>query len=53
MQKKTVFSLLRHKEKNQEKWSSPEDKLDLNWSGNRPGTSGPGEIDDESTFDSF
>ena len=33
--------------------SSPEDKLNLNWSGDSPGTSGPEEIDDESTFDSF
>ena len=33
--------------------SSPEDKLNLNWSGDRSGTAGPEEIDDESTFDSF
>jgi hypothetical protein len=33
--------------------ASPEDKLNLNWSGGRSGTAGPEEIDDESTFDSF
>ena len=33
--------------------SSPEDKLNLNWSGNSSGTAGPEEIDEESTFDSF
>lgn len=25
----------------------------IQWSGNREGTAGPGEIDDNSTFDSF
>lgn len=29
------------------------DEIALPWSGNRPGTAGPDEIDDSSTFDSF
>ena len=29
------------------------DTLSMPWSGNRPGEAGPGEIDDNSTYDSF
>lgn len=33
--------------------TSDEDKRTLRWSGNKTGTAGPDELDEESTFDSF
>lgn len=30
-----------------------DDNLSMPWSGDQPGTAGPDEIDDNSTFDSF
>lgn len=32
---------------------SPADNMDMNWSGENPGTAGPGDLDDFSTGDSF
>ena len=33
--------------------TSPDDLINLIWAGDEPGTAGPDEIDDNSTFDSF
>lgn len=33
--------------------TSPDNLINLNWAGDGPGTAGPDEIDDNSTFDSF